>query len=82
MKRRRNSTRLVRHTGQTKAHFDSAEGPRQHQIIEAAKMPDAKDFAGELGKAGSQRHVKVLQDNAPQPIRIMALRHKHSGERV
>ena len=72
----------MRHAGQPKAHLDSAERSRQHQIVEAAEMSDAKDFAGELCEASSEGHVKVLEDDAPQPIRVMALRHEDCGERV
>src|ERR1700722_13741519 len=82
LKRRRNAARLVRDAGQAETHFHAAQCSRQHQIVEAAEMPDAKHFTRQPGEAGSERHVKVFQDNAPQPIRIMAFRHKNSGERA
>src|SRR5580692_1166223 len=65
--------RLVRHAGQAQAHLDSAECSRQHQVIEAAKMADAKNFARQFGETRSERHVEVLQDDTAQTIRIVAL---------
>jgi hypothetical protein len=36
----------VRHAGKPKAHFDSAKGSKQHQIIKAAQVADSKYLLG------------------------------------
>src|SRR5579859_2589343 len=79
-KRGRHSTGLVRHPSEPEPHFDSAERSGKHEIVEAAKMPNAKYFAGKLGEAGSERHVEIFKNNAPQAIRIMPSRHENSCE--
>jgi hypothetical protein len=60
LKRGRDSSGLVRHAGQSKAHFYSAEGSGEHEVVEATEMPDAKYFAGKFGETGSERHVEIF----------------------
>src|SRR5687767_14950451 len=74
----REAAGVVWDAGETKAHFNAAQGARQHQIVERAKMADSKHLAGESAEAGAERHVELLEDHATESIGIVSFRH-HDG---
>ena len=47
---------------QPQAHLDPAQRAGEHQVVEAAQMPDPEDPAGEPAQAGAERHVEALED--------------------
>ena len=75
----------MRHARALQPHFDAAQCTDQREIVEVAKVADAKHAPGELGQPGAQRHVEVFKDDASQCIGIMRLaigigRHHDGGD--
>ena len=65
---------FVRHACETESHFDAAERPGQHEIVEAAQVPDPKNPALQFREACSERHVKVIENDFSEPVGIVTLR--------
>src|SRR5687767_9615363 len=75
VERGREAAGVMWDAGETKANFHTAQRARQHEIVERAKMADSKHFAGESSKAGTERHVELLEDHVTESIGIVSFRH-------
>jgi hypothetical protein len=73
---------VVRHSGKLESHLDAAQRAHQHEVVEIAKVSDAKNFAGEFGEPAAERHVEVVQHHAAEGIGIVTFRHQYRGERI
>ena len=73
---RQDTAFCVWHTCESKAHFNSAESSGQHQIVEAAEVSYPEYFAREFREAGSQGHIKILEDDCPQFVRVVTFGHE------
>ena len=71
---------LVWNACQSKAHFNSAERSGQHQSVKTAEVPDAKYFSREFREACTKGHVKILEDDCSQPVRVVTFGHKNSSQ--
>ena len=45
--------------------------PQQSEIVALAEMADAEDLAGELGEAGAERHVVVVEHGLAEAVGIV-----------
>ena len=82
LKSRSNAAAPVGHAGELKAHFNCAQRSRQHKVIEAAKMSDPKNSAGQMRESGSEGHVEGIQDNLSQLVGVMSFGHKRRCQRA
>src|SRR6266540_4247143 len=57
------------------------ERAQDGQIVGVAEMADAEELAGDLGQAGAERDVEMLERHLAELIGVMARRHQHGRER-
>jgi len=62
------------------AHLNSTESPRQHQIVEAAEVPDSKYLSREFGKAGSERHIEIVENYGAQLVGVVPFGQVDGGD--
>src|SRR4029453_10736544 len=55
--------RLMRHAGGRQSDLDARERAHEHQVVEVAKMADAKHLARELAETRAERHVATIEDH-------------------
>src|SRR5260370_20704417 len=72
----------MRYARKAQAHFDSAQSPGEHDVVEAPQMADAKSFAREFTQTSAQRHIEIIQNNFTQAVRIVTLRREYAGHRI
>src|SRR5437867_1535139 len=68
--------------GEGETHFDPGKCSRQHQVVEAAQVPDAEDLSLELREAGSKGHVEFFKNEFSELIGIVTRRHQDRCKRV
>src|SRR3954470_7325088 len=64
---------IVRNVAKREAHFDSAERPAQHQIVEPAEMADPKNLAAHLAESLAQRQIVAIENRFAKRIGVVAL---------
>src|ERR1700730_3057269 len=79
--RRLHAALAVRHAGEREAHLDTGEGADDGQVVGVAEMADAEHLAGELGEAGAERNVEMLERGLAEAVGVLAFGHHHRGER-
>src|SRR4051812_21463806 len=80
--RRRAAAGLHRHAPEPEAHLPPRQRAHQGEVVEVAKVPDAKYLARELAQTRAERHVKGLEDRLAHAIGVVSRRHQHRGERA
>src|SRR6202048_1896180 len=77
--RRLHAALAVRHAGEREPHLDPGERPHDGEIVGVAEMADAEHLAGELGKAGAERNVEMLERGLAEAVGVLAFGHHHRG---
>ena len=72
----------MRYTRQIESHLDTAQGARQHEVVEIPKMADPKYFVLQAAKAGAKRHVEVIQNHFSKAVGRMTGGRVESGHRM
>src|SRR4051812_33608069 len=52
----------VRHTKEGQPHFHAGECSGQHQLVDAAEVPDTKNPARNLAEPRSQGHIEAVEN--------------------
>src|SRR5690606_12995010 len=63
-------------------HLDARKRPGEHQVIEAAKMPDAEELAGDFRQARTERQVESRERLPSELVRIVTVGHQYGRQRV
>src|SRR2546425_13050475 len=72
----------MRSPRQIESHLDTAQGARQHEVVEIPKMADPKYFVLQAAKAGAKRHVEVIQNRFSKGVGRMTGGCVESGYRM
>src|SRR2546428_10498288 len=72
----------MRYPRQIESHLDTAQGARQHEVVEIPKMADPKYFVLQAAKAGAKRHVEVIQNRFSKGVGRMTGGRAESGYRM
>ena len=72
----------MRDVSDAEAHFDCAEGSKQHRFIEVAQMADAKYLAFDLAEAVAERNIEPFQDRRPERVGVMAFGQTHASQDI
>src|SRR6185436_20820025 len=70
------------HASGLQSDLDARERAHEHQVVEVAKMTDAKHLARELAEARAERHIATIEDHLAQTVGVVTGGHDYGGERV
>jgi hypothetical protein len=70
----------VRYAGKAKPHLDAGQRGDHGEVVGVAEVADAEYLAGELGQAGAQRHVEVLECRLAEGVGVVPRGQQDGGQ--